>query len=314
MKNLFYRSGFFLLLFLAGFHSVAAGEFFQLGFVESVSKPFNQIRLKDVVDLQKTSPNLVEKYGSLPIPSSSAELKPSEVLLALSKAGVSISQIQLVSSGQKGIPLDARSVVLHQVQDEIARAVSQENGVLSTEIELEWIDTPVSCPAPSQFQRLTLEGRAPSYQVAFINGEGQTIQRLPFQAKISIHTTVVIPKNRINAGNPVSRQDFIEEKRQLLEARDLVHSLSELKEGSFQLTQNLESGEPIKKTMFQNITAPQKGAVVNLIKKDPRFQIQTLGRIKEVLNDGTLVIVENLDSKKEVTARVLNSSEVEIVY
>jgi hypothetical protein len=36
--------------------------------------------------------------------------------------------------------------------------------------------------------------------------------------------------------------------------------------------------------------------------------------VKEVLENGSSVMVENLDSKKEILGRPLSSSEVEVIY
>lgn len=58
----------------------------------------------------------------------------------------------------------------------------------------------------------------------------------------------------------------------------------------------------------------RKGDIVTIAARNKRLQIRALGRVREVLENGALVSVENLDSKKTVLGKPIGPGEVEIVF
>jgi flagella basal body P-ring formation protein FlgA len=75
----------------------------------------------------------------------------------------------------------------------------------------------------------------------------------------------------------------------------------------------LEVDVPVRREDLKSPVSLQKGSLVTLIARNHRLQVRALGRVREALEGGS-VSVENLDSKKVVVGRPLNSSEVEIVF
>ncbi|QQR81097.1 MAG: flagella basal body P-ring formation protein FlgA [Deltaproteobacteria bacterium] len=72
--------------------------------------------------------------------------------------------------------------------------------------------------------------------------------------------------------------------------------------------------EAAKSDLAPVILSPKKGDTVTLLVSSQDFKIRALGRVKEVQDNGNHILVENLDSKKELWGRALNASEVEIVF
>lgn len=76
--------------------------------------------------------------------------------------------------------------------------------------------------------------------------------------------------------------------------------------------------ETLKQEVILADTEPKplmkKGDVVALILTNPSFQIRAVGKVKEVQEQGHRVLVENMDSKKEVWGHAISESEVQIAF
>ena len=71
-----------------------------------------------------------------------------------------------------------------------------------------------------------------------------------------------------------------------------------------QVAQQTDTPKPLMK----------KGDVVTLVLSNASFQIRTIGRVKEVQDNGNRVLVENSDSKKEIWGKAINDSEVQVAF
>jgi flagella basal body P-ring formation protein FlgA len=80
------------------------------------------------------------------------------------------------------------------------------------------------------------------------------------------------------------------------------------------LSRDVKAGEVLRSSYFSQSYTMNKGAVVTLVSGQGSFRVRTLGKVKEVLDEGASVVVENIDSKKEVVGRAVGNDEVEVIY
>lgn len=255
---------FFVLIGMLIYHSAGAissigeGSLSQVVLISRLehSKNLASLTLQDVVDRGKTTPEFLERYGDIAISAENAtenstgnsedhmdRVQPSQVMTALSLAGVDLSHV-LIRTADDG----------------------KEGADVSKKEE------------PKNTQ------------------------------------TVLVANNSIVSGASVTASSFHEEKQVLNEAGDFIRSISELGTWSWEVLQSIAAGEPVRRGSLKSPMILQKGSVVTLSVKNQRFQVHALGRVKEVLDSGASVSVENLDSKKVVIGRPMNANEVEIVF
>lgn len=312
-KLLFNIQIFFSLLFLSS--AVQAGaDSWNLSLSASTLGDPQRLFLKEVVDKQKTSPILLEKYGNLILPPvSAAGLQPAQVMIVLSKAGAPLNKIQLISPPAQKIALSPKSVVLQQVREAVIQKAAEKNQVERKTIILEISEVPEDLPAPNSFARLQVELTGSEVKVNFLSQNGEIVKSSILNAKILIRSSVLVAKKALMPSDKVVAEDFEEKQQDLESIEGLVRGLSELKDAHWNLSQGLEVGSLLRREYLKKTTALQKGAMVSLVSRNPQFQIQTMARVKEVLGNGEMVLVENLDSKKEITAKTLSSTEVEVL-
>jgi len=216
-------------------------------------KDLSALTLQDVVDPDSTSPEVLKRYGDITIESSPANsdgssslefVQPSQVMAALSRAGVDLSHI-------------------------LVRPAGNENASIG------------------------------------ISKKGEDLKDMQ---------KVVVANSSIVSGASVTAGSFHEERQIVNGPDDFIHGLSELGSWSWEALQSIAPGEPVHRGSLKSPVILQKGSVVTLCVRNQRFQVHALGRVKEVLDSGASVSVENMDSKKIVIGRPLNGNEVEIVF
>ncbi|MBF0492335.1 MAG: flagella basal body P-ring formation protein FlgA [Deltaproteobacteria bacterium] len=313
MKNSFLKIQIFssLLLFGSALHGA---ENWNLSLSSSTLGDPQRLFFKEVVDKQKTSPALLEKYGNLVLPPvSTSGLQAAQVMVFLGKVGAPLNKIQLISPPGQKVSLSPKSVVLQKIREAVIQKAAEMHQVEPKSILLEISEVPEDLPAPDGFSRLQVELTSPYVKANFLGQNGEILKSSQFTAKVLIRSSVLLAKKALMPSQSIGPEDFEEKQQDLESIQGLVRGLSELKDAHWNLSQGLEVGSLLRREYLQKATSLQKGALVSLVKRSPQFQIQTLARVKEVLGNGEMVLVENLDTKKEITAKTLSSTEVEVV-
>ncbi len=287
----------------------------KLALLPTTLADFGHLTLSDVADKALTSSELLKQYGRTRLERAGSDgVQVSEILMALGRAGVPPSRIHLLSDSTRKVMPSPQTAVVTVVREAIIRKVAELNQFDPASISLEFTQIPGDLPKRENFSKVSVQPLIPLFHIEFLNERDQSVASATFEGKLSLRATVLAAKAPLMTGEYVTAENFSEEVRELSEVGGLVRSASELREGRWQLKQGLESGSILKRQDLQKLSQLQVGSMVTVIKKDPRFQVQTLGRIKEVMDNGASVLVENLDSKKEIVGKPISANEVEVNY
>ncbi len=275
----------------------------------------SHLKFQDVA-AEGTSNEILERYGKVVLSNAGSDgsLGASDVLMALEKAGADLSGIDIVTpAGRRTRPSpEIESVYL--IRKEMARMASEKYKVLPEDITVELTAVPERLPPSRQVARLTVEEVSEGWVATFYQADGRVISSVPLKGNVSVQSLVVVARHSLMPGEFVTQENFREEKRPVDTLPGSFRKLTEIGKGRWQMTQGLEEGAPLKKEDIQQAVSLQKGGVVSLVMTNPQFQVRTVGRVKDILDGGAAVLVENLESKKEVMGRPLSANEVEVVY
>lgn len=300
-----------------------AGEGWNLALLSEVSGSPDRLVLKDIVDSARTSPELINQYGEISMPQTGGDgsIQPSHVLLAFSRAGADLSKIRLLTYSEVRMKRADQNETLNLVRNAILENVKGLYQGDSSQIQVELTRIPANLPDRKLFTSIEAqiqeEGATvpeKSFLIKFIGADKATVATAEFKGKLSLKTSVVAARRPIMKGEFVSKEDFEEVNRELTGQEKVVRSLSELGEGRWQVATAIEKGAPLSKESLSFASSIQKGAVVTLLTGDDRFQVRTVGRVLEVMDNGANVLVENVDSKKTLLGKPLNGSEVRVGY
>lgn len=273
------------------------------------------LKIQDVAG-EGTSAEILDRYGKVVLPGGGADgsLGTSDVLMALEKAGADLSGVEIVTPAERRTRPSPEIESVYLIRQEMTRMAAEKFKVPPGDITVELTAVPERLPPSNKVARLTVETVDEGWVATFYQEDGRVITSVPLKGTVSVQSLVVVARHSLMPGEFVTQEDFREEKRPVETLPGAYRKLTEIGKGRWQMTQGLEEGAALKKEDIQQAISFQKGGVVSLVMTSPQFQVRTVGRVKDILEDGAAVLVENLDSKKEVMGRPLSANEVEVVY
>lgn len=310
----------FVIAFLASGPAYTLGSW-NMGFLSQADTSKETLLVSDVLDEGKTSPDLIKRYGGVALPKTAISngIQPSQVLLALSRAGADLSAITLLTPADQRILPGQGSEVMVRIKKmataELARSLNRSE----SEIHFD-LDRPAqSFPQPQAFVDLAVQVKERSAEkaaliVIFKDAAGHTVAAGEVTGRLSQSRQVVVAARNLLPGDSVTATDFKEVMTNDAARDEVVSSLKDLGSTHWQMNTALNEGEPLKRTSLNYSTLMKKGAVVTLVSGKKGFQVRALGRVKEVMDNGASVLVENVDSKKDIVGRPISVNEVQIFY
>lgn len=281
--------------------------------------------LSDILDRYQTSPELLERFGliSLGLAVGQAEINPVHVLALLTRAGVDAGQIILQG---RGVTIGNGSRA-DEMQTRLAGAVQQKLAEMKScdpaDLHVTLPTLPPTLPQPSAFAKVGVEIEPQHVEletvparIRFLDEHGELISQVDVETHVAAQQIVLIAARALEPGVVVTKDDFLVERRVVdaVPGERVVRDLAAISAGSWQVARALAPGEVVTQAVLRPNVTLQKGAVVTITARDDRFQVHAQGRVKALLENGNAVLVENTDSKKEIVARPVSSSEVEIVF
>ncbi len=309
------------IIFYMGTYAPAYGM--DLALLSEVKADPAKITLSDIVDNTKTDSGFVDKFGNISVKSlvTNGTISVAQILVALEKAGVDLSLVRLISPAQAAIVITNESGTLALVNKKIIEKMAKVLNQPEAELAFSATNNPSNLPDKSAFYDIAIEPKSDLqnpkdkqvFLIKFLDHNGEAKSTSILEGQLTYQKTVAVAKKNLFPGDTVTAADFNLEKRSSVDA-GVISTLSDLGEGHFIIKEGLALGEPLKRSQLNVSSTMQKGALVTILTGDKHFQVRTLGRVKDVMDGGGSVLVENVDSKREILGRPVSSSEVQIVY
>lgn len=329
MKQIFpnikkpFLCGVSLILFWMGGTLANAQDYLNVGLVPVMTGDPSSLTISDVLDPQKTDPKILSTYGEISLPAAGGDgsIQPSHVLLTLARAGADLSNIRLVTSADTVVKPSYRADVINLIKEKSFSAISKIKKEDSKNLSIVFTNIPNDLPERDAFDDLDVEisrsensNDIQNFFVRFKTRDGRTMATASLQGRLSIKRQVVVAKRTILPGEIVTQSDFKEQESQLGDPDGFVLSLKELGQSRWRVGEEISEGSIVKRNALNFSAKMEKGSIVTLLVGDKRFQIRSVGRVKEVLDDGLSVLVENMDSKKELIGKPISANEVRVIY
>lgn len=310
----------FLTIFIVS-NAFATDEVMNIELLRQVRGNPSNVKLIEIVDQAKTSTTLIERYGDLSIPETAQgeTIEPYHVLLALSRAGVNLSQVRLLSTHAVKIISNQQNDVVSLIKSKIESYLKKSHWIDKDTRSFHVTNIPGNLPSRDTFMDVDIEFRdlqegSQEVLVKFINQKNQTIMTTLVRGTFEEKHKVLVAKRLLLDGETVSAEDFEVSEKDILDGNEYMSSLSDLGQSRWTLKRTLSQGAPLDRRALSYVASMKKGDIVTLLAGDKQFQIRARGRVKEVMSDGGSVLVENIDSKKEILGKPVNPGEVQIVY
>lgn len=279
--------------------------------------------LADVLDPASSSPALLAQFGAVSLASLSGvrQLSAAQLLPLLERAGANVRQIELRGGERLDIDSAAPNRLQQLAEDAVRRQVMQIRSLQADDVRVrldglprELATAPNVADIDATFDAAALTVDPLPIRLRLVGRAGDIIREIPATARVQWRMPAVVVNQAVRAGERVTRAGVHVEKSFVDAAATPLCAIAELGDRPWTAWADVAAGEVLFAGMLQPVVQMQRGAMVTLVSRENRLSVRALGRVKTVADDGGSVVVENIDSKRELVGRPLSTSEVEVIF
>lgn len=142
---------------------------------------------------------------------------------------------------------------------------------------------------------------------------GSVEKNLPLRLVVDAETEMVVAKRQLLSGTLIVSDDLeIKSANLALSAGQHIKSIEDAVGKKTRIT--VRPGYPIRNDQLVAVPVVVSGQLVTIVLERPGMRITVAGRAKSSGGIGDLIRVENLSSRKEIPAKVVDSSTVEVGF
>jgi len=283
-----------------------------------------EIYLKDIATIEGEDLDEVKRIktifvGKAPLPKKSRELDKGSIKLRLKQAGVSLSQVVLHSPQKVVVFRDFVEIPPARLREVIAKFILSNLPYERSRVRIKSIRIKQKVILPKgkvTYQIISspdsqLVGTVPLCILFRVNGKLQ--RKLWVTAKIEVLTEVVVTKRPLGRYQVITKSDVELKKMDL--AGLSPNFISNIQEVVGKRVKNRVSSKVILTTDLVEIPPlVRPGDIVKIIAESDNLRITTLGEVREKGHRGERIKVRNIDSKKEIYARVVDADTVKVDF
>jgi len=162
--------------------------------------------------------------------------------------------------------------------------------------------------APQQW-----EGWGSANLALIVRVNGQVKRNLPIRVEVEALTEMVVTNRQLERGQVISASDVALQKRDLATAGGKICS-SVAGVVGMRLKNTIRGNVPLRSDQLEKIPIVKNGQLVTILLENDLMRLTATGRCKGTGGAGDLVIVQNMSSQKEISARVVDAGTVRIEF
>ena len=299
----------------------ASDDVIQVQFKTHITSAGATIPLKDMIDNDRTDLEFMQRYGNIVLTSVAAEaeqIDPAQIMALLSKSGADMTKIQFKQFGSIALERGQSVDLPSEFKQKIVNELNAMYGIPTQDVIFSNARVQPKLPAEStnmKFSNIVLGDLTKLDQARIMatltNTDGSSMS-YDFTVALNITTTTLTAAEDIPAGTTLTDNKF-------WSARSTINSLSgrillptSVKGKLIKTTSAVAKGEVILASAVQEAHEVARGKVVTVSYKTAQIDIKTQGTLLDNAEVGALVRVENLESKRSITGRLLSEDLVEV--
>jgi flagellar basal body P-ring formation protein FlgA len=146
-----------------------------------------------------------------------------------------------------------------------------------------------------------------------VNVDGVVSNKVGISAWVDVFEPVLCAARKIKKGEILSRKDIykVRKNTSYLSTEVITNSSKAL---GFMAKHSLQPDRPLERWMLERAPVLEKGDIVTILAESHDLTVTVPGKVLENGYLGELVMVQNTMSKKEIYARVLNTTTVKVLF
>lgn len=142
---------------------------------------------------------------------------------------------------------------------------------------------------------------------------GVTEKNLPLRIQVEARTEMVTASRQLLAGTILTAEDLNLQKQELAQSGGFpVKNIADIVGKKTRST--IRAGAPVRSDQLVSLPVVVSGQMVTIVAENDGIKITVSGRARSSGGIGDLVKVQNLLSQKEISARIVDSSTVEVGF
>ena len=285
-----------------------------LEFLSSHCIEGDTIELDEICSIQCEDPYLAEKLKTVPVartpnPGKEKTLSKYEVLSSLKKEGIQVRDIYFTGNAKIRFSFKSDTVYPEDITAAVKEYIVGETGYPEEDVIFEVTRKPQKTLVPAGELRFEVYPLSTSsfignaYLSVNMIVDDKIIQTVPVAMRIRLFKEVLIPKRRLERGQEICANDFDLKRREVTRfKKGVIEDFSEINE--MVPKKMIRSSQVMTMNMFERPQLVNRGDIVKIVLESDALVIKTKGIALNSAKKGEVVRVENIDSKRVITAIV----------
>jgi flagella basal body P-ring formation protein FlgA len=207
-----------------------------------------------------------------------------------------------------------------EIRNAVISYVQQKQANFSNEIRLKRFSVAGGPSLPLE-GKLEYEVIAPQQwggwgnaNLAVIARQGErVIGNINVRTEVEVLAEMLFTVRQINLGSILTAEDLVRRKSDVgaMQGRYLAN-MDDAVGKKTRMT--LRANVPLKNEQIEKVPLVKSGQMVTIVAENERIRITVTGKAKSAGALGDTIIVQNLSSRKELSARIVNAETVQIAY
>ncbi len=141
----------------------------------------------------------------------------------------------------------------------------------------------------------------------------KVLRNIPVRVDVEALADTVVTLQQINYGELISAADVVLQKREItytshLAARTIVEVAGK------KARTTLRANQPVRADQVERVPLIKSGQIVTIVAENDVMKISVSGKARSSGAEGDMIRVQNLTSLKEIPARVIDASTVQVAF
>lgn len=232
------------------------------------------------------------------------------------RIGLLLSFVLSLSAGAAGKPEQPQFLTEGEVRTAVERYLTEKLRGRGWQTTISQLAIPQRVSLPKGVRDLEIvapsswDGWGAVSMALLVRVNGVMEKNLPLRLTVDARTEMVVANRQLLAGTVLTEDDLSLQQREVAQAAGLHVSAIEDVVG-MKLRSMVRSGAPVKSNQLQKVPVINNGQLVTIVAESAGFRMTVTGRAKGSGGVGDIIKVENLNSRKQFPARIVDSTTVE---
>lgn len=146
----------------------------------------------------------------------------------------------------------------------------------------------------------------------YVRIDGQVKKNIPVRVEIEALSEMVVTTRQLEQGEVIGAGDVALQKRDLSTAGKFCRSMNDVM--GKRLKSGVRGNMPLRTDQLEKVPLVKSGQLVTIVLENDLMRVTATGRCRGGGAAGELITVQNLVSQKDIPARVLDASTVQVDF